>query len=130
MTTDRHTIPISALPVFFAMINSINCIVHHHLLKFSPSQQAASGGRNWCAYRGLVLGIHVSASCPDAVISRFSSRLLAGHMLGLTAQKLDFVTSTMCWCVVLEEDKHVPSNAVDRWQQLLRQQHVSILLSK
>jgi len=34
----------------------------------------------------------------------------------------------MCWRIVLLEDKHVSSNAADRWLQLLRQQHVSIIL--
>ena len=42
------------------------------------------------------------------------------------AQKLDCVTSTMCWRIVLLEDKHVSCNAADRWQQLLHQQHVSV----
>jgi len=46
----------------------------------------------------------------------------------LTAQKLDCVTSAMCWLIILVEDKHVFSNAADRWQQLL--QYVSIALSK
>jgi len=61
------------------------------------------------------------------------STLLVGHMSGLmnwgvSAQKLiDCVTSTMCWRIVLLEDKHVSSNAADRWQQLLHQQHVSVL---
>ena len=36
--------------------------------------------------------------------------------------------SAMCWCTVLLEDKHVSSNAADRWQQFLHQQHVSIIL--
>jgi len=31
-------------------------------------------------------------------------------------------------CTVLLEDKHVSSNAADRWQQFLHQQHVSIIL--
>ena len=31
----------------------------------------------------------------------------------LTAQKLDCVTSTMCWRIVLLEDQHVSSNAAD-----------------
>jgi len=37
-------------------------------------------------------------------------------------------TSTMCCHIVLLEDKNVPSNAADRWWQLLRQQHISIIL--
>ena len=28
-------------------------------------------------------------------------------------QQLDRVMSTMCWCIVLVEDKHVSSNAAD-----------------
>jgi len=39
----------------------INRIVHGAVLKFSPSQQAAAATR---PYRGLVLGINASASCP------------------------------------------------------------------
>jgi len=46
----------------------------------------------------------------------------------LTAQKLDSVTSTMCWCIVLLEDKHVFSNAADHWQQFLHQQQFSVIL--
>jgi len=33
----------------------------------------------------------------------------------LTAQKLDCVTSTMCWRTVLLEEKHFSSNAADCW---------------
>ena len=96
------------------------------------SQQAAAVIR---AYRGLVLGMHASVTT-NAVIYRGEVTTVGWpHVrtdeLGcLTAQKLDCVTSTMCWCIVLLEDKHVPSNAADRWQQLLRQQHLSIVLSK
>ena len=39
----------------------INRIVHHVLLKFSPSQQAASAT---LPYRGLVLDTHAPVSCP------------------------------------------------------------------
>jgi len=45
----------------------------------------------------------------------------------LTAQNLDCVTCAMCWCIVLLEDKHVPGNSVDHWQQFLHQQLVSII---
>jgi len=41
-------------------------------------------------------------------------------------QKLDHVMSAMCWCIVLLEDKHVSSNAVDHWQQFLHQQYFSV----
>ena len=46
----------------------------------------------------------------------------------LMAQKLDCVASAMCWCIVLMEDKHICSNAVDCWYQILHLQHVSIVL--
>jgi len=42
-----------------------------------------------------------------------------------TGQKLDCVTSVMCWCTVLLEDKYITSNAADHWQQFLYQQHVN-----
>jgi len=47
----------------------------------------------------------------------------------LTAQKLDCVMSTMCWCIVLLEDKHISSNAADHWQQFLHQQRFLVILS-
>ena len=47
----------------------------------------------------------------------------------VTAEELDCVTSTMCWCAVLLEGEHVSSNAADRWKQLLHQHHISVVLS-
>ena len=44
-------------------------------------------------------------------------------------QKLNCVTSTMCWRIVLLEDKHVSSNAAGHWQQFLHQQHFSVILT-
>jgi len=38
------------------------------------------------------------------------------------------VISEMCWCIVLLKDT-ISSNAADRWQQFLHQQHFSIALS-
>jgi len=35
----------------------------------------------------------------------------------LTAQKLYWVTSAMCWYIVLLETEHVFINAADHWQQ-------------
>jgi len=34
----------------------------------------------------------------------------------------------MCWSIVLPEEKHISSNAVDHWQQFLHQNHGSIIL--
>ena len=57
---------------------------------------------------------------PDVVIYRVEVRAVGWpHVrtdeLGcLTVQKLDSVTSTMCWSALLEY-KHVSSNAADRW---------------
>jgi len=48
-----------------------------------------------------------------------------GHF---TAQKLDHVTSTMCWCIVLMEDKHISSNAADHWQQFLHRRNGNALV--
>jgi len=64
----------------------------------------------------------------------FGSGLLAGTFQDwwtgcLTAQKLDCVMSAMCWFIVLVEDKHVPSNVAYRWQQLLREPRVSVVMS-
>jgi len=35
----------------------------------------------------------------------------------------------MCRSIVLPEEKHILSNAVDHWQQFLHQNHVLIILS-
>jgi len=34
--------------------------------------------------------------------------------------------SAVCWCIVLQEDKHVSSDATEYWQQFLHQQHSSM----
>jgi len=104
---------------FQCFLPLINCIVHHAVLKFSP-----------CRNKTLPQADHI-ADCysihallqhaPDAVIYRVEVRTVGWpHVrtdeLGcLMAQKLDCVTSTMCWRIVLLEDKHVSSNAADRW---------------
>ena len=91
----------------------INCIVHHAVLKFSPCRK-----KTLPQFVSIVDWYSIDAlfqHAPDAVIYRVEvglrSRLLAGHMSGLmrclTAQKLNCVTSTMCWRIVLLEDKHV-----------------------
>jgi len=108
-----------------------NHIIHHSVLKFSSCQQDAATTH---LYRRLVLGIHASASCP-----RRSNQLGLGHDCWLVTYQdwwtrvshsaLNCVTSAMCWCIVLVEDKHLP-NAAYCWKQLWRQQHVSIVLSK
>jgi len=99
----------------------INCIVYHALLKFSACRNKTLPQlvriADW--YSIHVLLQHAS----DTVIYRVEvmSGLLAGHVvrtdeLGcLTAQKLDCVTSTMCWRIVLLGDKHVSINAADHW---------------
>ena len=95
----------------------INCTVHHALVKFSP-----------CCNKALLQLVCIADSysiqallqhVPDVVIYRvevMTVGLIATRTdeLGcLTAQKLDYVTSTMCWRTVLLEDKHVSSNAAD-----------------
>jgi len=63
-------------------------------------------------YRGLVLGIHDSA--PDAVINRvYVTTVGWPHVrtdeLGcLPAQKLECVTSAMCWCIFLVKTNTFP----------------------
>ena len=52
-----------------------------------------------------------------------------GELWGLAAQTFDRLMTTVFWRVVLLEDEHVSSNAANRWQQLLHQQHVSVVLS-
>ena len=52
-------------------------------------------------------------------------RLMNGASHGTEAHH---VMSVMCWCIVLLEDKHVPSNDTDHWHQLLHQQHLSVIL--
>ena len=37
-------------------------------------------------------------------------------------------TSVMCWCIILLEGEHVSSNVADRWQQLLREQRMSLIV--
>jgi len=62
---------------------------------------------NWYTYTP------VSCSrCGDLPDLDQDSGLLAGHVSGLMnwAQKLDCVASTMYWCTVLLEDKHVSSS--------------------
>jgi len=92
----------------------INCIVHHSLLKFSP-----------CLNNLLPQLVHIADwylisytllhHTPDAAINRAEVMTVGWPHVGtdelgcLTAQELDCVTSTMCWRVVLEEDKHVSS---------------------
>jgi len=44
------------------------------------------------------------------------------------AQKLDHVMSSICWCIVLLEDKHISINAADHQQHFLHQQNLSVLL--
>jgi len=37
--------------------------------------------------------------------------------------------SAIMYCLVLLEDEHVSKNAANHWQQLLHQQHVSVILA-
>jgi len=93
------------------------------------SQQDASTTRPYC---GFVLDAHALAACPRRGnlpgLGHDWSHVRTDELRCLTAQKLDCVTSTMCWHIVLLEDKHISSNAADRWLQLLHQQHVSVIL--
>jgi len=103
---------------FQSFLPLISCIVHHAVLKYSP----------WCN-KTLPQLVRIADSysihallqhAPDVVIYRVEVRTVGWpHVrtdeLGcLTAQKLDCVTSTMCWPALLEY-KHVSSNAADRW---------------
>jgi len=97
----------------------INYIVHQALLKFSPCRKKTLPQlvriADWYSIHALL------QHAPDAVIYRVEVRTVGWpHVrtdeLGcLTSQKLHSVTSTMCWRIVLLEDKHVSSNAADRW---------------
>ena len=104
---------------FQSFLPLIKCIVHHDVLKFSSCYNKTLPQlvriTDWYSIHALLQ--HAS----DAVIYRVEIRTVGWpHVrtdeLGcLTAQKLDCVTSTMCWRIVLMEDKHVSSNAADRW---------------
>jgi len=97
----------------------IKCIVHHAVLKFSPCRNKTLPQlvciTDWYSIYALL------QRAPDAVIYRVEIRTVGWpHVrtdeLGcLMAQKLDCVTSTMCWRIVLLEDKHVSINAADNW---------------
>ena len=97
----------------------INCIVHYALLKFSPccNEMLPQLVRIADSYSIHALLQHA----PDTVIYRVEVRAVGwphvrtDELRCLTAQKLDCVTSTMCWRIVLLEDKRVSSNAADRW---------------
>jgi len=100
------------LPIFFGTDQ-----LPHSAENQPMSQQDASATH---PYRGLVLDTCALAVCPDVVIYWVEPRTVGWpHVrtdeLGcLMAQKLDYVTSTMCWRIVLLEEKHVSSNAMDR----------------
>jgi len=95
------------------------------------SHQAATATR---AYRGLEVGIHVSASCHRCSKSTgFRSRLLAGHArTGGVSHSAEARLSHECDVLVhcLGGRQTRPQQCSDRWQQLLRWQHVSIIQSK
>ena len=73
------------------------------------SQQDASATR---PYRGLYSIHELLQHASDAVIYRAEVRTVGwphvrtDELRRLTAQKLDCVTSTICWRIVLLEDKH------------------------
>ena len=103
---------------FQSFLPLINCIVHHAWLKFSLCRNKTLLQLvrivDWYSIHALLQ--HV----PDVVIYWVEVRTVGWpHVrtdeLGcLTAQKLDSVMSTMCWRIVLLEDKHVSgSNAAD-----------------
>jgi len=103
------------LPVFLPLIN---CIVHHAVLKFSPCRnktlQQLVRVADWYSVDALLQYV------PDTAIYRVEVRTVGwlhvrtDELRCLMAQKLDCVTSTMCWRIVLMEGKHVSSNAADR----------------
>jgi len=98
------------LPVFFAIIS---CIVHNSVLKFSPCLNIR--------FPRLVriadwYSIHVLLQHdPDAVIYLAEVRTVGwphvrtDELECLMAQKLDCVTSTMCWHIVLLERNTTPA---------------------
>jgi len=83
----------------------INCIVQHALLQSSPccNKMLPQLVRiaDWYSIYALL------QHAPYAVIYRVEAR--TDELRCLTAQKLNCVTSTMCWRIVLLEDKHVSS---------------------
>jgi len=106
---------------FQSFLPLINCIVRHAVLKYSP----------WCN-KMLPQLVRIADSysihallqhAPDVVIYRVEVRdvgwpYVRTDELGcLTVQKLDchkHDVLAMCWSA-LPEDKHVSSNAADRW---------------
>jgi len=115
----NHPLHGYTLPVIFATDHQLHrpprCVEIQRML-----QQSACATR---PYRGLVLDrpTRALAACPRCCnLPRVEVRTVGwphvrSDELGcLTAQKLDCVTSTMCWRIVLLEDKHVSSNAADR----------------
>ena len=105
------------LPVFFAtdQLHRPPCCTEIQPM----SQQDASAT---CPYRGLVLHIRAIAASPRCgnlpgwgQDCWLATNVRTDELRCLTAQKLDCVASTMCWHIVFLEDKHVSSNAADRW---------------
>ena len=105
---------LSALNTCFQSFSPlINCIVHYALLKSSPCRNKMLPQVvhivDWYSIHALL------QHAADAVIYRVEVR--TDELRCLTAQKLDCVTSTMCWRIVLLEDK-LSSNAADRCSSL------------
>jgi len=95
----------------------INCIVHHALLKSSP---CCNEMLPQLAHIADWYSIHAPLQhAADVVIYQVEVRTVGWPHVRtderrcLTAQKLNCVTSTMCWRIVLLEDQHVSSNAAD-----------------
>jgi len=94
-----------------------SCIVHHTVLKFSACRNKTLPQlvriADWYS-------IHAPLQhAPDAVIYLVEVRTVGwphvrtDELRCLTAQKIDCVTSTMCWHIILLEEKHVTSNPAD-----------------
>ena len=117
------------LPVFSPLIN---CIIHHALLKFSRCCNKTLL-QLVCLHYGLVLDTRGPAACPRRgnLPSWGQDRWLGTRQDWWTgvshAQKFACVMSTMCWRIVLPEDKQVSRNATDRWQQHYLQSDEEVL---
>jgi len=79
------------------------------------SQQYASAT---CLHCGFILDTSALAACSrrgnlPGWVQNCWLATRTDELGCLTTQKLDCVTSTMCWRIVLMEDNHVSSNAAD-----------------
>ena len=97
------------LPVFSA---TEYCIVHHAVLKFSPCRNKTLPQlvriADWYSIHALL------QHATDAVIYWVEVKTVGWPHVRTDELSLS-VTSTMCWRIVLLEDKRVSSDAADRW---------------